>query len=254
MESSTDLRLTQRRRKAAGVDLDVGEEILVRVKVLHHVPISADSARLGKRIAVFHHALEMKLESFFHVRRGLFDSLAHRGATENVRAMGTVAGRCLADGYHIDVDGFLLRSLRRIATPNRFFQKLGGQLHWRNLAILGARLGGETFQLLECLLAHRQLAMMDPFDGCRKAWTFALAGFKAGLQSANNLAEPVGAERPAPGFGNLGDNLGAENVRDFLDIPCHGSAPQFGKFEGDFEIIAVNDQADRALFGFRPHS
>jgi hypothetical protein len=74
-------------------------------------------------------------------------------------------------------------------------------LHGRNLAIVRACLGGKFFEFLERLIAHGQIAVVDPINRRRPARALALARFKARLQSGDNLRKPVSAKRAAAGIG-----------------------------------------------------
>ena len=95
--------------------------------------------------------------------------------------------------------------------------------------------------------------MMDPVNSGWPSRALALARFEAGLKAGDYLAKSVGAKCPGTGFGYFRDDLRAQDFRDLLDVFRHISIRLTGKFKSNFEVVAVDYEANRALPGFSAH-
>ena len=60
------------------VNLDMAQEIMIHIQVLHHLLIGSNAAGFGNRFAILHHTSEVKLQRFFHVGHDLFDRFSDR--------------------------------------------------------------------------------------------------------------------------------------------------------------------------------
>jgi hypothetical protein len=61
---------------SARIDLDMSQEILVQIQILYHFSIRIETAGFWNRIAIFHHAFEVKFQRLFQVCHDSLDRLA----------------------------------------------------------------------------------------------------------------------------------------------------------------------------------
>jgi len=62
---------------SARIDLDMSQEILIQIQILHHLSIRIETTGFGNRIAIFHHAFEVKFQRLFHVRDDCLNRLTN---------------------------------------------------------------------------------------------------------------------------------------------------------------------------------